>query len=68
LRKVTDGRFSGATQGACVGHVTPAAYLGGPIAFVEEGDIIAIDIPAGKIDLAVSPATCLHRRAGIVFS
>jgi len=51
---VTDGRFSGATQGACVGHVTPEAFLGGPIAFVEEGDTIVIDIPAGTIDLTVS--------------
>ncbi len=59
---VTDGRFSGATQGACVGHVTPEAYLGGPIAFVEEGDIIAIDIPAGKIDLAVPPEVIARRQ------
>jgi len=50
---VTDGRFSGATQGACVGHVTPQAYLGGPIAFGEEGDIIKIDIPDRRIDLEV---------------
>lgn len=59
---VTDGRFSGATQGACVGHVTPEAYLGGPIAFVEEGDTIVIDIPAGKIDLAVSPEVLAQRK------
>ena len=59
---VTDGRFSGATQGACVGHVTPEAYLGGPIAFVEEGDTIVIDIPAGKIDLAVSPEVIERRK------
>jgi dihydroxy-acid dehydratase len=52
---ITDGRFSGATQGACIGHVTPEAYLGGPIALVEEGDIIQIDIPAGRVDLAVPP-------------
>lgn len=51
---VTDGRFSGATQGACMGHVTPEAYLGGPIALVEEGDIISIDIPSGRVDLAVA--------------
>lgn len=51
---VTDGRFSGATQGACIGHVTPEAYLGGPIALIEEGDIINIDIPAGKVDLEVT--------------
>jgi dihydroxy-acid dehydratase len=47
---ITDGRFSGATQGACIGHVTPEAYLGGPIALVEEGDIISIDISEGSID------------------
>jgi dihydroxy-acid dehydratase len=60
---VTDGRFSGATQGACVGHVTPEAYLGGPIAFVAEGDTIAIDIPAGRIDLEVPPEVIALRKA-----
>jgi dihydroxy-acid dehydratase len=59
---VTDGRFSGATQGACVGHVTPEAYLGGPIAFVAEGDTIAIDIPAGRIDLEVPPEEIARRK------
>jgi dihydroxy-acid dehydratase len=58
---VTDGRFSGATQGACIGHVTPEAYLGGPIALVEEGDRISIDIPAGRLELEV-PAEVLERR------
>jgi len=58
---VTDGRFSGGTQGACMGHVTPEAYLGGPIAFVEEGDIIEIDIPNGRIDLKV-PKEALEQR------
>ena len=58
---VTDGRFSGATQGACVGHVTPEAFLGGPIALVQEGDKIIIDIPKGTIDLDV-PADLLERR------
>lgn len=58
---VTDGRFSGGTQGACIGHVTPEAYLGGPIAFVKEGDIIEIDIPNGKIDLKV-PNEALEQR------
>jgi dihydroxy-acid dehydratase len=58
---ITDGRFSGATQGACIGHVTPEAYLGGPIALVEEGDMIDIDIPGGKIDLEV-PAEVLEAR------
>jgi dihydroxy-acid dehydratase len=59
---VTDGRFSGATQGACVGHVTPEAYLGGPIAFVEDGDRIYIDIPSGKIDLDVAPQVLEERQ------
>ena len=58
---VTDGRFSGATQGACVGHVTPEAFLGGPIALVREGDRVKIDIPGGTIDLDV-PADLLERR------
>jgi dihydroxy-acid dehydratase len=58
---VTDGRFSGATQGACIGHVTPEAYLGGPIALVQEGDRISIDIPAGRLDLEV-PAEVLDQR------
>jgi dihydroxy-acid dehydratase len=58
---VTDGRFSGATQGACVGHVTPEAFLGGPIALVQEGDWIKIDIPKGTIDLDVA-ADDLGRR------
>jgi dihydroxy-acid dehydratase len=59
---VTDGRFSGATQGACVGHVTPEAYLGGPLAFVQEGDPILIDIPAGRIDLEVPLVVIAERR------
>jgi dihydroxy-acid dehydratase len=49
-------------QGACVGHVTPEAFLSGPIAFVEEGDIIVIDISAGTIDLAVSPDVIEQRK------
>jgi dihydroxy-acid dehydratase len=58
---VTDGRFSGATQGACIGHVTPEAYLGGPVALIEEGDIIHIDIPGGRVDCQV-PAQVLKVR------
>jgi dihydroxy-acid dehydratase len=50
---VTDGRFSGASRGACVGHVSPEAASGGPIGLVEDGDLIRIDIPAGTIDLLV---------------
>jgi dihydroxy-acid dehydratase len=60
---ITDGRFSGATQGACIGHVTPEAYLGGPIALVHEGDMISIDIPNGRVDLLVSEETLAQRRA-----
>ena len=52
---VTDGRFSGGTRGLCVGHVGPEAQLGGPIALVRDGDIIAIDADAGTIDLEVDP-------------
>ena len=59
---VTDGRFSGATQGACVGHITPEAYLGGPLAFVEEGDIIKIDIPNRSIDLEVPKRVMQERK------
>jgi dihydroxy-acid dehydratase len=59
---ITDGRFSGATQGACIGHVTPEAYLGGPIALVEEGDAISIDIHAGRVDLEVPAETLADRR------
>ena len=51
---ITDGRFSGATRGACVGHVCPEAAVGGMLAYVEEGDLISIDIPSRKIDLKVS--------------
>jgi dihydroxy-acid dehydratase len=60
---ITDGRFSGATQGACIGHVTPEAYLGGPIALIEEGDTIRIDIPGGRVDLDVPDAVLAARRA-----
>jgi len=59
---VTDGRFSGATQGACVGHVTPEAFLGGPISLVEEGDTIRIDIPGGRINLDVPEDVIEERR------
>ena len=51
---ITDGRFSGATRGFCVGHVGPEAAVGGPIALVEDGDIIALDAEAGTIELEVA--------------
>ena len=50
---ITDGRFSGGTHGAAIGHVSPEAAVGGPIAFVEEGDEIVIDIPNKKLELRV---------------
>ena len=60
---ITDGRFSGATRGASIGHVCPEAAQGGPIGLVEEGDIISIDIPACKIEHQVDEATLAARRA-----
>jgi dihydroxy-acid dehydratase len=60
---VTDGRFSGGTHGFCVGHVAPEAVDGGPIAFVRDGDRIAIDVQAKTIDLQVDDLE-LHRRKG----
>lgn len=60
---VTDGRFSGATKGPAIGHVSPEAAAGGPIALVEEGDTIAIDIDAGTIELEVPEAELGRRRA-----
>lgn len=59
---ITDGRFSGATRGFCIGHVGPEAAEGGPIALVEDGDMIAIDAEAGTIDLEVDAATLAARR------
>jgi dihydroxy-acid dehydratase len=60
---VTDGRFSGVTRGACVGHVVPEAADGGPIALVRDGDIIAIDIPGRTLALEVDDASLARRRA-----
>jgi len=59
---ITDGRFSGGTQGACIGHVSPEAAEGGPIAFVEDGDIIEIDIPNRKLELKVDPKILEERK------
>lgn len=60
---ITDGRFSGASRGASIGHVSPEAAVGGPIALVEEGDIIHIDIPALKLELLVSQEELDKRKA-----
>lgn len=60
---ITDGRFSGASRGACIGHVSPEAAVGGNIALVEEGDIISIDIDNNKLDFLVSEEEIETRRA-----
>jgi dihydroxy-acid dehydratase len=60
---ITDGRFSGATRGLCIGHVGPEAAVGGPIALIRDGDIITIDTNTGTIDLDVSAAELDARRA-----
>ena len=60
---ITDGRFSGASRGASIGHVSPEAAVGGPIALVEEGDIISINIPENKLELKVSDEVLAERRA-----
>ena len=60
---VTDGRFSGGTRGPCIGHISPEAAEGGPIALVEEGDRIRLDIPARKLELLVDEATLAARKA-----
>lgn len=60
---ITDGRFSGASRGASIGHVSPEAAVGGPIALVEEGDTIKIDIPACSLELKVSEEELAERRA-----
>ena len=62
---ITDGRFSGATKGASIGHVSPEAAEGGVIALVEEGDIISIDINAGKLELEVSDEELEGRRKSL---
>ncbi len=61
---ITDGRFSGGTAGAAIGHVSPEAAEGGPIAFIQEGDIIAIDIPNRKLELKVSDEELAKRKEG----
>lgn len=60
---ITDGRFSGASRGASIGHVSPEAAVGGPIALVKEGDIISINIPENKLEVKVSDEEMTARRA-----
>ena len=63
---ITDGRFSGATRGASIGHVSPEAASGGPIGLIEEGDTINIDIPNASITLEVSDEVLAQRKAKYV--
>jgi dihydroxy-acid dehydratase len=58
---ITDGRFSGATRGACIGHVSPEAASGGPIGVVRDGDIISINIPENKLELCISDEELAER-------
>ena len=59
---VTDGRFGGGTKGLCIGHVAPEATLGGPLALVQNGDIIHIDVDTGHLDIQVSEDELQRRR------
>ncbi len=63
---LTDGRFSGASKGPCVGHISPEAAAGGPIGLVEDGDQITVDIEGGEITLHVDEATLAARKAAFV--
>jgi dihydroxy-acid dehydratase len=60
---ITDGRFSGATRGPCVGHVAPETAIGGPIAAIRDGDMIRIDIPARRLDILVPEEEITRRLA-----
>jgi dihydroxy-acid dehydratase len=59
---ITDGRFSGGTAGACIGHITPEAADGGEIGLLKDGDIIEMDLPAGKLNARIAPAEFARRR------
>jgi len=59
---ITDGRFSGGTRGACIGHISPEAAAGGPIGLLKNGDIIEIDIPGNRIEVKLSKAELAKRR------
>ena len=63
---ITDGRFSGATRGACIGHVSPEAASGGMIGVVEDGDIISINIPENTLELKVDEAILAERMKNFV--
>ncbi|MCX5636217.1 MAG: dihydroxy-acid dehydratase [Planctomycetota bacterium] len=59
---ITDGRFSGGTRGACIGHISPEAAVGGPIALLKDGDIVEIDIPSNRINVKLSAAEITERK------
>lgn len=63
---LTDGRFSGATQGACVGHISPEAMDGGPIALLQDGDQILLDIPGRKLEVKLEDSELARRKAAWV--
>jgi dihydroxy-acid dehydratase len=63
---ITDGRFSGGTRGPCIGHISPEAAQGGPIALIQDGDRISLDIPARRLELLVDEATLEARRSAWV--
>ncbi|MDR1947096.1 MAG: dihydroxy-acid dehydratase [Desulfovibrio sp.] len=58
---ITDGRFSGATRGFCIGHITPEAQVGGPIALVRDGDLLEINLETREINLRISPEEWRNR-------
>jgi len=62
---ITDGRFSGATRGPCVGHIAPEAWAGGPLALVNDGDMIEINLEEKKLEIRVSPEELHRRKAGV---
>ncbi|MBM4029742.1 MAG: dihydroxy-acid dehydratase, partial [Planctomycetes bacterium] len=59
---ITDGRFSGGTRGACIGHISPEAAVGGPIGLLQNGDLVAIDIPNNKIDVKLTKKDLTQRK------
>ena len=63
MLRISDARMSGTSYGACVLHVAPESFIGGPLALVEDGDVIAIDIPARRLTLEVGDAELARRRA-----
>jgi dihydroxy-acid dehydratase len=62
---ITDGRFSGASRGSSIGHISPEAAAGGPLAIVREGDIIDINIPEKKLDIRLSASEIVQRTAAL---